>query len=102
MNVYVDELREHDTKLKWKIWCHMTADSDEELHEMADKIGHKREWFQPHPKGNHYDLTPSRRALAVKYGAIEEHSRDRVRRIRALFASENEANKNPQNADSID
>lgn len=96
MSVYVDELREHDTKLKWKIWCHMTADSDEELHAMADKIGHKREWFQPHPRGNHYDLTPSRRALAVKYGAVEEHSRARVRRIRALIASENEANDIPQ------
>ena len=80
----------------------MTADSDEELHAMADKIGHRREWFQPHPRGNHYDLTPPRRALAVKYGAIEEHSRARVRRIRALNASENEANNIPQKPDEQD
>lgn len=231
MSVYVDELREHDTRLKWKVWCHMTADTDEELHAMADLIGlktplkciickqwaltnkfvqtvenheyacknvkhatndfktnitktieknywempkkeiplieqphskrmainvnvvkrtpqnfyalttpmeeeentgenclgttegdtafisglkptiiprssecfatiatclwdcmdiahiknkHKWCWFQPHPRGNHYDLTPSRRKLAVKHGAIEEHSRARVRRLRAI------------------
>lgn len=44
----------------------------EELHEMARKIGLRREWFQLvddcHP---HYDLFPSRRVLAVRYGAIE-------------------------------
>lgn len=98
MSVYVDELREHDTKLRWKTWCHMTADTNEELHAMADLIGHKRKWYQPHFLGNHYDLTPSRRKLAIKHGAIEEHSRDRVRRIRALFATESEANiKNHQN-----
>jgi len=94
MSVYVDELREHDTKLRWKVWCHMTADSDEELHEMADKIGMKREWFQPKPPlSNHYDLTPSRRKLAVKHGAIEEHSRARVRRIRAREAAKTESNE---------
>lgn len=91
MSVYVDELREYDTKLRWKVWCHMTADTDEELHEMADLIGMKREWFQE-KRTHHYDLTPTRRKLAVKHGAIEEHSRARVRRIRALIASENEAN----------
>lgn len=82
----------------------MTADTEEELHEMALLIGMKPEWFQ-NKSTPHYDLTPSRRKLAVKHGAIEEYSRDRVRRIKALIASETEANttknepdlKNPQN-----
>lgn len=91
MSVYVDELRTYDTKLRWKVWCHMTADSDEELHAMADLIGLKREWFQD-KRTHHYDLIPSKRALAVKKGAIEELARARIRRIRAVFASENKAN----------
>ena len=52
----------------------MMADTDEELHEMALKIGMKLEWFQCKPRApwqNHYDVTKSKRALAVKSGAIE-------------------------------
>jgi hypothetical protein len=82
--VYVDELREHDTPLRFKIWCHMTADSLGELHEMAEKIGMRREWFQLSRKGvPHYDLPAEKRDLALLYGAVEEHSRARVRRVRA-------------------
>lgn len=84
MAAYVDELQYHDkTPIKGRhLWCHLTADSDEELHAMALAIGMKREWFQPHPKGNHYDLVPARRLQAIALGAIEEHSRARVRRLR--------------------
>lgn len=52
-------------------WCHMSSDKDaDELHAMAHLIGLKREWFQPTPYA-HYDLTPLRRAAAVKHGAQE-------------------------------
>ena len=47
------------------VMSHMIADSEEELHAMAEKIGVARRWFQ----GDHYDITQSRKALAVKYGA---------------------------------
>jgi hypothetical protein len=70
MPVYVDNYNFP----KWgKHWCHMDADTNEELHAMADKIGLKREWFQTGPtKGHeHYDITLPKRALAVKFGAIE-------------------------------
>jgi hypothetical protein len=60
-------------------WSHMMADTVEELHAMATRIGLRRAWFQ----GDHYDLTPSRRALAVKYGAKEVTSRDLVALRRA-------------------
>jgi hypothetical protein len=52
-------------------WCHMIADTLEELHAMAARIGMKREWFQDKGRTPHYDLTPGRRAAAVKAGAIE-------------------------------
>lgn len=51
------------------IMCHMVADSLEELHDMADKLGIARYHFQ---KGNgkpHYDICKSKRILAIEYGA---------------------------------
>lgn len=45
---------------------HMIADTDEELHAMADRIGVARRWFQ----GDHYDVTMTKRAEALKAGAV--------------------------------
>lgn len=50
--------------------CHMLADSIEDLHAMADKIGVSRRWVQT-KKYPHYDICKAKRALAVKFGAIE-------------------------------
>jgi hypothetical protein len=52
------------------IMCHMVADTLGELHEMADRIGVQRRWFQDtrHP---HYDVSKSKRELAVMLGAYE-------------------------------
>lgn len=79
--VYVDSITDYTgfTKLRWKHWCHMVADTDEELHALAAKIGLKREWFQKKPgkrRGNHYDLIPTKRALAVRHGAKEISDRE--------------------------
>jgi len=66
-------------------WCHMTADSLEELHAMADRIGLKREWFQVAARLHmcHYDLVPSKRALAVKAGAVEVNGVAHMRQLHA-------------------
>jgi len=50
------------------------------LHLMAVKIGLKRAWFQSHPTLPHYDLTPSKRALAVRYGAIAISAQELARK----------------------
>ena len=47
------------------VMSHMVADTDEELHAMADKIGVARKWFQ----GDHYDITQKKKALAIRAGA---------------------------------
>jgi Protein of unknown function (DUF4031) len=75
MTVYVDELFNTvgmSAKWKYKQSCHMKADTEEELHAMAAKLGLKREWCQypDNPIKRHYDLTASKRALALKYGAV--------------------------------
>lgn len=70
MAVYVDDMRARYGRL---ILCHMLADSDEELHAMADRIGVARKWHQAPPKASssHYDIALTKRALAVAAGAVE-------------------------------
>lgn len=55
-------------------WCHMMADSFDELHAFAARLGLKRAWFQ----GDHYDLTPGRRLKAVELGAQQVTGRELV------------------------
>lgn len=52
--------------------CHMIADSLTELHEMADKIGVQRQWFQASPPASfpHYDIALSKKELARQHGAV--------------------------------
>lgn len=69
MTVYIDDMRAPFGRL---IMCHMIADSDCELHTMAERIGVARKWHQSPPKhDSHYDVALSKRALAVEFGAIE-------------------------------
>lgn len=66
--LYVDEIRTYTTKLPYKRWCHLATDESlDELHAMAERLGLKREWFQDKPNSPHYDLVPSKRALALTY-----------------------------------
>lgn len=71
MSCYVDMLIDYGWKLGPS--CHLLADTEEELHAIAAKIGMKREWFQTGNKVSmpHYDLVASKRKKAVSAGAIE-------------------------------
>ena len=68
MSIYVDSAFLPYRRMKM---CHMLADTLDELHEMADKIGVARRHFQADASASHYDICKSKRARAVKYGAIE-------------------------------
>lgn len=77
--ILVDQLRGYETRLRHKTWCHMVSDTSEaELHEFAARLGLKRSWAQLRPSASaaHYDLTPAKRALAVKFGAVEVTGRE--------------------------
>lgn len=69
--------------------CHMLADTPDELHAMADRIGVARRWFQAPPKASfwHYDVCMSKRALAVSAGAIECDRNALVAALRRIRAS---------------
>jgi len=69
MAVYVDDMRAPFGRM---IMCHMLADSDDELHAMADRIGVARRWHQKAGTyQSHYDIALSKRSLAVAHGALE-------------------------------
>jgi len=86
MAAYVDELFYTERTPRWPYdrACHLTADTLSELHEFAERIGMKRAWFQEHRRHPHYDLTASKRRLAVRLGAVEIRARERAERIRRL------------------
>lgn len=48
---------------------HMFADTEDELHAMAEKVGLRRAWFQSH-RTPHYDLCQQKRKMAIDLGAI--------------------------------
>jgi hypothetical protein len=62
--------------------AHLTADTLEELHAFAKRIGLKREWFQDHPLCPHYDISPKRHAAALVAGAILVSAREQALRRR--------------------
>lgn len=72
MAVYVDSMKDYGASGRLSgEWCHMWADTTEELHEMAGLIGMKRQWFQNRPRFPHYDLRKSKRDATVMLGAEE-------------------------------
>ena len=64
----------HKTSGKGRVkYCHLTADSVEELHAFAREAGIKRFWFHRSRKGvPHYDLNPENRKRALEAGAKEK------------------------------
>ncbi|CAP41277.1 DUF4031 domain-containing protein [Bordetella petrii] len=92
MAVYVDDMRAPYGRM---VMCHMLADTDQELHAMAARIGVARRWHQkagtPH---SHYDICLSKRMKAVAAGAVEIGRPDvaaLIQRKRAATANDGEA-----------
>lgn len=81
MAVYVDAPIH---KYRRMVMCHMLADTQEELHQMADTIGVNRKWFQSKASTPHYDICKQKRVLAVQAGAIEVDRKQVVEIIRKL------------------
>lgn len=80
MPVYIDPLHSLFEKEKAPVCfkdgaCHLYADSVNELHEFAKRLGLRRNWFQDHKMLPHYDLIKGKRFQAIKLGAIQ-HTRE--------------------------
>lgn len=68
--IYVDELPASGWG-KWNGGAHMMANDLEHLHNFAALLGLKRAWFQGRSTFAHYDLTASKRLLALRHGAVK-------------------------------
>lgn len=79
MTVLVDELRKWPTTIRCfrAGSCHMMATTLEELHAFAERLGLRRSWFQP-ASSPHYDLTASKRELALQLGAVFVTAREQA------------------------
>lgn len=68
MAVYVDDVRHPFGRM---VMCHLWADTVAELHAAAGAIGIRRKWFQTPPKASwdHYDISLSKKAEAIRRGA---------------------------------
>jgi hypothetical protein len=102
MTVYVDDafIRARVGRITSR-WCHLFADTEEELHVFAQSIGLRRSWYQV-PKGPggkglavpeslkaqmwHYDITEGRRVDAVARGAVVVTRREAHNIMRARHA----------------
>lgn len=80
MTVYVDALmssapyrRPSNNPWPYPTFCHLWADSFDELEAFARRLGLKRAWLQhreTEPR-YHYDLTEAKRNHALGLGAVE-------------------------------
>lgn len=107
MTVYVDDARIAATVGRHvSTWSHLFADTQDELHAFAARLGLRRSWFQdPVQVGKpikarpgsraaqnwHYDLTEGKRRHAVALGAVEVTAREAVAIIGARYQATLEA-----------
>lgn len=75
--VYVDDAKNPFGRM---LMSHMIADTEDELHKMAKRIGLQRKWYQPNH--SHYDVCQSKKKLAISYGAVEITSQELVSILR--------------------
>ncbi len=90
--IYVDELQSYQQRAntaqgrrhfgEGKESCHMWADTEDELIAFAKRIGLRPEWIQ-RKSLVHFDLTPNKRAQAVRAGAKEVTTAEMVEYMRA-------------------
>jgi hypothetical protein len=87
VSVYVDHAFAYGDWGRWSGGGHLQADTPEELHAFAERMGLRPEWFQSRPgrpENDHYDLTEAGRALALTLGAVAEDRRAGTRRRQAM------------------
>ncbi len=83
MTCYVDVVKHYpDAGLRFTDFCHLLADTRDELHQLAGELGVPRRFFQDHAWRWHYDLPSHLRADALDLGARELTTREVAQLLR--------------------
>ena len=98
MAVFVDS-----AEIEWngKKWCHLVADSLDELHTFARLLGLKRSWFQGEASSPHYDITVVIREKALALGAVQVSSEQLVLHARRIKKEREYAKTQQRNNDTL-
>ena len=83
MSVYVDDAV---TLWRGQRWAHLMADTLDELHAMAARLGIPRRAFQNKTSGAHYDVTAVLREQAIAGGAVAISRHQDRERVKAVIA----------------
>lgn len=67
------------------LMSHMIADSLDELHEMAKRIGVDKKHFQDKPGQPHYDICRSKKELAISFDAKLIDDREMIAILKKNF-----------------
>lgn len=81
MAVYVDNVR---VPHMGKLWCHMVADTLDELHLFARRLEIPRRGFHYQASYPHYDITVELRTTALQMGALAGSRKDIIRCAKQL------------------
>ena len=84
MAVYVD-----DAVHRWRglRWAHLMADTVDELHAMARRLGIPGQAFQNKASGVHYDIPAHLRPVAIGLGAVPLSRHTDKAQLRAVIAN---------------
>ncbi len=83
MAVYVDFVK---IPYRGYQWCHMLADSLQELHDFAALIEVDPRLFHQHASYPHYDITVQMRKIALEHGAMPADRRTIITSAKKLKA----------------
>lgn len=98
MPTYVDNVR---VKWRGKEWCHLVADTIDELHDFAISLGLKRSWYQQSASYPHYDITIETRAKALQLGAQLANRKKIIECAKSLKAQQSLINIQKKNTPQL-
>jgi hypothetical protein len=96
VTVYVDDMDAsatvpNGTRTVKGVWCHMTADTTEELRAMAATIGLAQRYIQyPGSWKEHFDVTAPKKRAAINAGAVQVTMREGALASRARWMAARE------------
>lgn len=88
MAVYVDRA---SVAFKGMQWCHLMADTLEELHAFAQNMKIDARLFHRNASYPHYDITLEMRSMVIEYGAIDADRKMIIavgKRLKAQFSQD--------------